>query len=413
MTAGSPAAQTPVTAVAPPQPAAAKPPKPQPAPPPNSRIPQVVGWFRLRLRHFGLMGSFLAAVVLPTLVSAWYLFFVADDQYTSNVGFAVRSEEISSALGLLGGLSSLSGSSSSDTNILYHFLRSQELVAKVDAQLDLHKLYSKVDFDPVFGFDPDGSIEDLTNYWGGMVKVFYDNGTGLIELRVHAFDPHDAQRIAQAIFDESTRMINELSASARADATRYAREELELSTARLSAARVTLTEFRSRTQLVDPTANVQGQMGLLNSLQQQQAQSMIELSLLRESAREGDPRISEAERRVAVINQMIADEKRKFGVGADVAGTGEDYSTLVGEFERLTVEREFAERAYIAALTAFDNASAEAQRKSRYLAAYIGPTLAEQALYPRRLQQTGVVASFMLLIWAIGALVYYSVRDRR
>ena len=110
---------------------------------------------------------------------------------------------------------------------------------------------------------------------------------------------------------------------------------------------------------------------------------------------------------------MIVEEKRKFGVGGGDAGDGEDYSTLVGEFERLTVEQEFAQRAYLAALTAFDTANAEAQRKSRYLAAYIGPTLAEEALYPKRLQLTGIIFAFALLIWSVGALIFYSVRDRR
>jgi capsular polysaccharide transport system permease protein len=124
---------------------------------------------------------------------------------------------------------------------------------------------------------------------------------------------------------------------------------------------------------------------------------------------------SQAERRIAVIDAMIADERRKFGAGMS-SGQGDeskDYSTLVGEFERLSVEREFAERAYIAALTGYDNANAEAQRKSKYLAAYVGPTLAEDARYPQRWVLTGVVFSFSLLIWGIAALIYYSVRDRR
>lgn len=390
--------------------AAAAPQKPAGA---KAGAPGTVARAGMKLRHFGLLGSFIAAVVLPTVVALVYLMAVARDQYTSSVGFAVRSEEISSALGLLGGLSSLSGASSSDTDILYQFIRSQELVQQVDTQLDLRKIYSRPGFDPVFAFDPSGSVEDLTDYWQRMVKVFYDSGTGLIELRVHAFDPDDAKAVADAIFADSAEMINALSAAARQDATRYAREELDRATERLSAARIALTEFRSRTQIVDPTADIQSQMGLLNTLQQQQAAAMIELSLLRETARPGDPRIEQGERRIAVIEAMIETERRKFGVGTNSATGEEDFSTLVGEFEKLTVEREFAERAYIVALTAFDNAQAEAQRKSRYLAAYTGPTRAEEALYPQRLVLTSLIFAFSLLLWSIGLLIYYSVRDRR
>ena len=86
---------------------------------------------------------------------------------------------------------------------------------------------------------------------------------------------------------------------------------------------------------------------------------------------------------------------------------------IVGEYERLAVDREFAERAYITALSSYDAAQAEARRKSRYLAAYMEPTLAETAEYPRRATLSMLITLFVFLAWAIGALVIYSVKDRR
>jgi len=388
---------------------------PQATPPkPVLRAPLAVRTARAHLRHYGILASFVAVVVVPTVTAIFYLFAVADDQYTSTVGFSVRSEDISSALGLLGGLSSLSGTSSSDTDILYQFIQSQELVERVNEKRDLRKIYSKPAFDPYYAFSPDGSIEDLVSYWEGMVNIFYDRGTGLIELRVHAFDPHDAQMVAQEIYDESSLMINQLSAIARADTTRYAKEELDKSIERLKVARTAVTEFRSRTQIVDPTADIQGQMGLLNTLQQQLAAAIIELNLLRETTMVGgDPRINQSERRIAVIQQLIDQEREKFGVGSGGQTATNDYSALVGEFERLSVDREFAEKAYLAALTAYDESLAQAQRQSRYLAAHVRPTLAEEALYPQRVQTSLLVIGLLLAGWGIAMLIYYSVRDRR
>ena len=46
------------------------------------------------------------------------------------------------------------------------------------------------------------------------------------------------------------------------------------------------------------------------------------------------------------------------------------------------------------------------------LATYITPTLAEEAEYPRRFMLSALAGLFLLLGWSIGALVYYSVRDR-
>lgn len=395
-------------------------PKPAPAPPPKpAEKPVVIRPLatpaRSKRRHWGLIFSFLLLVLGPVGAATWYLYDRAVDQYASTVGFTVRSEDVSSAADLLGGLGQTLGgtSASPDSDILYEFIRSQALVAAIDDKLDLRSLYSgPLAQDPLFAFDPDGTIEDLTDYWQRMVRISYDQGAGLMELRVLAFDPQDARRIAGAIFDESTQMINALSAIAREDATRYAREDLDLAIERLKESREALTAFRISSEIVDPTADVQGQMGLLNTLQAQQAEALIEFDLLAQSTREGDPRLEQARSRIAIIEARIREERRKFGVGGAEEGD-ESYAETIAEFERLAVDREIAEQTYAATLNAFDASRAEANRQSRYLAAYIQPTVAERSEFPNRPLVIGIVALFGFLTWAILSLIYYALRDRR
>lgn len=382
------------------------------AAPPSFKVLPVAGPARRRPRHWGLLAVFIVVVIVPVIVAAVYLYSFAADQYVSRLGFSVRTEQTTSAFEILGGISELSGGGSSDTDILNEYIRSQEMVERIDALLDLRAIYSRPGNDPWFALAPGGTIEDLVAYWDRMVRISYDGASELIELRVHAFDPADAQAIAQAVFTESSRMINDLSAIAREDATRYAREELDRAVERLKVARETLTRFRSTSQIVDPTADIQGQMGLLNTLEAQLAEALIEMDLVTETSREGDPRVTQLERRVAVIRARITDERRKFGAGA-TSEDGVDYATIVADFERLTVDREFAEQTYLAALAAFDSAQAEARRQSRYLAAYVKPTLAQRAEYPQRPLLIGLVALFALMGWGLLALIYYSLRDRR
>ena len=365
-------------------------------------------------RHWGLFWFFIFFVIGPVAAVSWYLYERAADQFASTVAFTVRNEDISRAADILGGLGSTlggGGGGSSDADILYEFIRSQEMVRTIDAQLDLRRLYTiHREQDPLLTFNPEGTIEDLTSFWLRMVRISYDSGTGLMELRVLAFSATDAKKIAEAIFEESARMINALSAVAREDGTRYAREDLERAIEKVKIAREALTAFRVSNQIVDPSADVQGQMGLLNTLQAQLAEALIELDLLSTSTREGDPRLEQATRRIVVIEARIADERRKFGVGAP---GDESYATTIADFERLSVEREFAEQAYAVALSNFNGATAEANRKSRYLAAYVRPTLAERSEFPQRILFILVVGLFSFLFWAIAALVYYSLRDRR
>ena len=86
---------------------------------------------------------------------------------------------------------------------------------------------------------------------------------------------------------------------------------------------------------------------------------------------------------------------------------------VVGDFEALKVDLEFASQAYTQALANLTLARAEARRQSRYLAAHVEPTLAESSLYPRRAMLSGLTGLFLLLGWGVLMLVYYNVRDNR
>ena len=116
-------------------------------------------------------------------------------------------------------------------------------------------------------------------------------------------------------------------------------------------------------------------------------------------------------RRISAIESRIVQEREKFSADS-AAPNGESYATLVTEYERMISDREFAEATYTAARGALDVALAEAARKTRYLAAHIAPQLAQQSTQPNRPLTLGFVLAFALLIWGVGILVYYSVRDR-
>ena len=368
---------------------------------------------RARRRHRFLVLSFVLFVAIPISMGALYLWTRAADQYASRVAFSVRKEEQGSAIELLGGITQLSGSSSSDTDILFAYLSSQELVSRVDAEVDLRAIWSRVPVaqDPIFAFDPEGTIEDLQSHWSRKISIIYDSGTGLIDLRVRAFAAEDAQRVAAAILAECAAMINDLSRIAQQDSIRFTREELAEAVDRLKAARRALTEFRNRTQIVDPSIDTQNQMGLLVTLQKQLAEALIDYDLLEETTRQNDPRIAQAKRRIEVIRSRISSERRNLGLGED-GESDQAFASLVGEYEGLIVDREFAETAYTAALAAQDSALAEVRRQSRYLAAHVKPTLAQKAEYPERIKLLLLLSLMCFFGWSILCLVYYSLRDR-
>ncbi|MHA6326454.1 capsule biosynthesis protein [Roseivivax sp. CAU 1753] len=382
---------------------------------------------RLRRRHAGIAVSALLCVVLPVMVTAWYLWERAAPRYVSEAGFSVRSEDSNSALELLGGVADLSASSSDDTDILYHFIQSPGLVARLDARLDLRALWSRPGSDwrdpgsdPVFAYDAPGTIEDLTRYWRDRVRIERMAGTGLLALEVEAFTPQEAQTIAAAVVAESAALTNRLSAAAREDAIGYARDELGRAKAQLSEARTALTRFRNLTQIVDPVSALQVQTGVMSSLQEQLAQAIIELDMIRQTAPDARFRIAGAEQRVAVIEARLTSERSRFGPGATGAtggtagtGNGAAFANLVGEYEALAVDLRFAEENYTIARASLEAALAEANRQSRYLALHLEPTPPEAALRPQRWITLGAVAFFALIGWALTVLSVWAIRDRR
>ncbi|MFC0161506.1 capsule biosynthesis protein [Mameliella alba] len=369
---------------------------------------------RLRRRHYAVLLSLVLGVVMPVLVVAGYLWFVAADQYASTVAFSVRKDEGGgSPLESLVGIPGLSGSAASDTDILYEFLQSQKLVEEIDTEIDLRRIWSKPEGDPVFAYDESGTIEDLVKHWKRMVKIYYDDGAGLIEVRVLAFEAEDARLVAQTLFEHSSEMINELSAIAREDAIRYAREDLNKAQDQLRLAREEVTRFRNQNQLVDPSVDLQTQAGLLGTLEAQLAEALIEYDLLTTSTRDDDPRVTQTQRRIEVIRDRIEAERRKLGLAGGPDGGATVYAELFGEYERLVVDREFAEETYTTARATYEAALAESRRQSRYLGAYVRPTLAESARYPERVVLLSLSALFIFLLWATAVLVLYAFKDRR
>jgi capsular polysaccharide transport system permease protein len=405
-----PAAAARPAAVAP----AAKPaPKPvaRPAPRPAVHAPGGAAPARFRFRHYAAVVTFVLAVLLPLAASVWYLFARAADQYHSTTAFSVRSEEVAaSAAGLIGALTQVGGGSASDTDILYDFIRSQEIVAAVDAKLDLRSIYNRAaprDFFFTLGEDP--SIEALLDQWHRMVQVDLESHAGIIHVTARAFTPEEATAIAQAILEESSALVNRLSEQARADAVSFAKGELAESEENLRVLRGRLAAFRRENRLVDPGADVAGQAGLVTALQGELAEAMVERDQLLSFVGADDQRVVQAERRIDAIGKRIEAERAAVGAGGDQAALAD----MVGDYEALKVDLEFASAAYTQAMAGVTAARAEARRQSRYLAPHVLPTGAEQALYPRRLLLAGLVLLFLTLGWGILMLLYYNVRDTR
>ena len=368
---------------------------------------------KVRPRHYGLLLSLLFLVFTPVCVVALYLLIFAKPQYASNVGFVIRQEETESAGQMLGGLGQLLGAQTAgNSDLLFEFIQSQDIVQRIDNDFDLIGHYSQ-DWpqDPIFSVWPTATIEELLDFWRRMVRITYDKSSGMILVEVRARSPEAAQNIAAEVVRQSELMINTLNAAARKDTLANAEIDLNAALSQLRTAREHLIEFQARTQIIDPQADMQGRMGVLSNFQQQLAQALVDLDLLADTVNGKDPRVQQLEARIEVIKERIAQERQNFAA-QNVTVENTNYPTLLAQYEGIRVDLMFAEENYRSALAARTMARTNAERQQLYLATFIKPTLAQKSEYPQSFLLIGLTAFFALMMWSAFALVYYSLRDR-
>ena len=96
--------------------------------------------------------------------------------------------------------------------------------------------------------------------------MLYDTSSGLITLKVSAFTPEDAQAIAAAVFQQQLGQDQRIVGHCARRFHRLATAELDKTRKDLTTTRQAMTAFRMKSQIVDPQADLAGQMGVLSGL---------------------------------------------------------------------------------------------------------------------------------------------------
>lgn len=375
-------------------------------------------WFkRYSLRHIILACSFFFVVAVPAAIVSIYMIFFAADQYHSSTSFAVRSIDAGGATDILGMFTQASsGSTVSDSYILMDYILSERVVAAADRRFNLQRVYATRGLDYFYGIGSNLAIEDKLEYWRDMVTVSFDHASGIMQVKVKAFDPKQAQMIAEFVVEQSDNLVNGLSLTARNDVLRATQDEVLASEARLGRARVALRDYRDKSQEISPEEEAKLAVQLIAALEQQLTQLNADLVTARNQMNESTPRIRLLKTRIGSLEQQLAVERQRLGTGdrrtKSKGSSTQDVAGRIAEFEELETEREFAERAYTASLASLEKARIEANNRQRYLALFIEPTLSESAQYPTRFMNALLVTLGLLFAWGIGVMSYYNIRDR-
>lgn len=365
-----------------------------------------------------LRGSALAVIGIPGLLLALYLFFIAADQYVSEARFGLRAGSETQVAAAGGQRHSMMGGASAaaelfvDSFAVVDYVKSRQIVQEMDAKLGLREMWSRPRVDFWYGMDEDPSAEGLWRQWQRMVDIEFDMSTGAIILSVRAFSADDSLRLAKAILQASERLVNQMSIKSREDSLRFARDEVGIAEQRLVAARKGVQELRARTGVLDPVKEAEANLALAAKVRGDIAGAAAEL----EAMRRGGLRAGPAHERVrarheALQLQLQALNDRQISVGQTSGDPSRSLSTVLREYEAVETERQFAEVYYTGALKSLEDARGLATRQILYTVVASQPQLADESLYPRRVVDTLLGVLGLFILWVVGVLVVYAIKD--
>ncbi|WP_237152650.1 hypothetical protein [Oryzibacter oryziterrae] len=368
-----------------------------------------------RQRRRAVLLSLFVMVILPTLLASIYFFFIASDQFVAEARFAVRGQEKGGAADVLGFLTGGGGgSTTADSYILQDFIGSREMVERIAKDVDLRAIYAPGKGDFLATFAKDEPVERFVDYWKKMVTAQFDHYSGIMAVQVRAFTPQDSIAIAQAVVKESRDLVNRISEQARNDTVVFAQKQVGIMEARLKKAREALAQFRTTEETIDPSATAAAHQELMLGLDKELLTAQSEMAQLDKFVGPDAPSRQFLQSKIDILKSQIAERRKRFGISDGAAGTAtpsEGISKQLSTYQALMTEEEFAQKAYVSALSSLEISRAEAGRDQRYLATFVEPSLPQDAVLPRRLVNSLLFLFGTMIFWGISALLFAAVRD--
>lgn len=351
----------------------------------------------------------MLTVLLPTVAAGLYYGLIASDVYTSESRFVVRSPQREAPTGL-GALLQGTGfaRSQDDTYSVHDFMRSRDALRELDEKLKLRKAYTQPEIDFVSrfpGLDWDDSFENFHRYYQKHVLVEYDSASSITVLRVRAYAAADAAKINELLLQMGERLVNNLNARSRGDLIGVAEREVASAAARAREAAGAVSGFRTGRNVFDPAQQSGLQLQAVARLKEDLLAAEAQLAQVVQVS-PGNPQVAVLRNRVDTLRAAVAAEEAK------VAGRGAgSFAGKAPEYERLQLEKTFADRQLASALAALDAARSEAARKQLYLERLVQPNVPDRAMEPRRLRSTVTALVLGLILWGVVSLVLASIRE--
>lgn len=357
-------------------------------------------------------------VVIPSLLVQFHLIFLASDQYAAEARFAVRSGREDSRQGLAaissmsqggGGLASTS-LVGQDAHVIVSYIRSRAIIDDLRSKIDLAAIFGRPEADWWARLPQGRPIENMTDYWRGMVTADVDGPSGIVTLTVRAFRPQDALDLAGAVLVASEELANTISDRSRRDTLARSEAEVKRTEAMVRKALADMREFRESVGFIDPVAAANATAKLIATAMVEKIKLENEIFVANRLMSQDAPTLASANLRLQSVNEQITRLKATL-TGKDASDSIISKSLVT--FEEIELRRLFAEKLYSLAQDDLERARVAASQKNVYVNVFVPPRLPEDARYPERLHLSVIIPVTLLILWGILVLTVAGIEDHR
>lgn len=355
---------------------------------------------RARL-HLTVLGA-------PILIVFLYLSLIHSPMYESEAIFAVRSSSSSTpTLDIASQFFKTSSSSLQDAQVVEAYIKSIDLFNTINTDLDLVGHYADSGKDPISRLAADPTNNERLEYWHAVAKTSLDTDSGILVFRVRAYSKEMAQKITRAVLMRSEDLVNSMNKRAQEDTLKLAELEVRNAQLNLSKSQDALTAFRAEHQDLDLKSTASGLQSVIIGLENERAKNAAQLSQFASYMKKDAPMRKSLEANLKALDSQIAKQKQRL---ADSGSSG-SLNENVSEYEKLTLNHEFAQKQLTSALAALEAARVSQLSKTRYLVSIEKPSLPDESLYPKVMRFTSVFALMLLLLYGLLNLVIASIRE--
>ncbi|MCB4321034.1 chain-length determining protein [Alcaligenes sp. 13f] len=347
-------------------------------------------------------------LALAALTTVYWLVF-ASDRYVSEANVIIRKTDSVGAptfdLGML--VSGVASVDRANQLLLRDYLLSVDMLKKLDASLDLRTHYSSSEHDLVSRmWFHDSSMEWFYRHYLSRVQVEFDDFSGVLRIKVQAYDPETAQAITQQLVQEGERYMNVLGHEMAQVQVDFLVTQVDQAQDRFQKASQDLLNYQNQAGLLSPQATAESINAIVAALEGQRAQLQTQLASLPKTLDRDHPNIVRIKQSLKAVDAQIKQEKLKLATPS-----GGTLNTYVEEFYRLEMNVQFTQELYKSSLGALEKGRIDATRMLEKVSVLQSATLPEYPMEPRRLYNSLVTLLLAMILAGILKLLKSIVLD--